>query len=110
MGTDNGTTEALKITLDIDGLNDVHADILDDLWCENTLSEGQYDATKCFLDEDTSQSKIAGGSNADWTVTSGADGANYCLEKWTIATTSAAASVAWEERCTRLQLKTTRLF
>ena len=54
MGTDNGTTEALKITLNIDGLNDVHADILDDLWCENTLSEGQYDATKCFLDEDTS--------------------------------------------------------
>ena len=33
MGTNNGTTEALKITLDIDGQGDAHANILKDLWC-----------------------------------------------------------------------------
>ena len=77
MGTADGTTSANTITLSIDGSGDAHASILEDMWCQNTLSEGQYDATKCFADTDTTI-KIAGGVTTDWSVTSGVDAVDYC--------------------------------
>ena len=39
-GGESGADVANTTTLAINGQNNVHADILDDLWCESTLSEG----------------------------------------------------------------------
>ena len=52
--------------------------------------------------------KTSAGLN-DWTNDS-ADDAEYCVEKWTIATTTAVATTTYAERCVKMYIKGERLF
>ena len=91
---------------------------MNDMWCQNTISEGQYDVAKCFPDidstNDTGAPKSAGVQ--DWTNLTEATNAlttqNYCTEFWAVAWVTDAATPAYEygTRCVKVQIIGERFF
>ena len=64
----------------------------DDIWCQNSLTDGKYATASCALD--------TADSTADWTATAPASG-DHCDVTWTVATYA---------RCVRATITVDRLF
>lgn len=110
----DGNTDSTPMTLALKAYDQSstidYNNILKDINCENTLSLGQYDDTKCWLDTDTGSGKVTGGSDADWELVTKDNAVDYCIENWTIAVATDATTTTWTERCTKVQVPVTRLF
>jgi len=65
----DGNTSATPMTLEMKAYDQSNTadynNILKDINCENTLSLGQYDDTKCWLDSDTSSGKLTNSDGDD---------------------------------------------
>ena len=65
----DGNTSATPMTLEMKAYDQSNTadynNILKDINCENTLSLGQYDDTKCWLDSDTNSGKLTNSDGDD---------------------------------------------
>lgn len=99
-GTDD-STNLYTLTLDADSGDATF--VMDDMWCDSTLTEGQYVASNCYDDELDAGDKVGvTEGNNDW-LNSGADGDNYCTETWTIATQTDENTTNYAQRCVKMQ-------
>lgn len=100
----DGTTSGTPWSLEIKADSDTAANVMIDIFCDSTLTEGQYDSSKCFDDTVDGGGKTGTNGVNDWTNDQ-ADGThNYCSEKWTIATATDASTTSYAERCVKMQI------
>ena len=102
----SGTPWSLLIKADSDDATSVMIDI----FCDSTLTEGQYDSSKCFDDEVDGGGKTGANGANDWTNDQSSGTHDYCTERWTIATKTDASTTTYAERCVKMQIIGKRLF
>lgn len=109
----DGAAEATKWSLEFQADGDDPTNVMDDMWCDSTLLEGQYSSTACYEDILDAGGKTGAtgteGAN-DWT-NAGSAGDNYCTETWLIATTTdSTPTTTYADRCVKMQFKGSRKF
>ena len=84
--------------------------VMDDMWCDSTLLEGQYASSACYEDTLDQGNKlgVANGNN-DWT-NDATNTDNYCTETWSIATQTDSVTTSYAQRCVKMQFKGSRPF
>ena len=105
----DGTTSGTPWSLEIRAASDTATNVMVDIFCDSTLTEGQYDSSKCKDDREDFGDKVGLNGLNDWTNDS-ADGTDYCKEKWTIATKTDASTTTFYQRCVKMQIIGKRLF
>lgn len=96
-----GADLANEFTLAIKADSDTATNVMADIFCDSTLTEGQYDSSKCFSDTTDGGGKTgatgggAANGNNDWTNDQSDGTYDYCREKWTIATKTDASTTTF---------------
>lgn len=81
-----------------------------DIFCDSTLTEGQYDSSKCSDDTVDNLDKYGANGANDWTNDQSSGTHDYCTERWTIATKTDSSTTTYAERCVKMQIIGKRQF